>query len=637
MPTTIKRAKESFMDDSKTLSSLDPDQRTVVTHDGSDCLVLAGAGSGKTRSLESRVAWLIEQGQSPHRIVAFSFTRRASSELKERVARTHPRAHEVHIGTFHSLCLGFLKEYMGHLTPLHPSDARRIIRRQFSDVRWNSELPAGYVLALFDAAKSKGLEETEFYEFFAEANSKQASKMMQILASYETYKQANSLVDFADMIWRFWRMLRGDDRVRNSTRERFDHVLVDEVQDLNPVQIYVADLMTAPESSLFMVGDQRQSIYGFRGVNLDVLDEVADKRDMKRLSLTRNYRCAKGIVTVSNSLIEYADRAFPPMDSQRDDWGEVRSYVFEDSNAEALFVANSIKKDVEGGTSPDEIACIYRTNAQSQYLEASLNGVAIPYEVSGHNNFFQSREVMDAIAYLKIASNPRDLEALLRVYSSPSRYLGRKFAEAAKDVWEESPSIDVYDALDVVASRIYRSRRSILTLKSDIADLAKMIASGANTQRVLQDVYAVRSLVDTSKTFYDVYADWEDHRGENLDALLDLSHVIPSVEDMISFAEVNAQSRSDADGERVKLLTIHRSKGLEFKKVYFVGCTERIVPHQLGEVSEERRCAYVAMTRAKDELVITSSRNAFGKRAGPSRFFAELGSTPAPPSIDDVS
>ena len=616
------------------LGPLDPDQRKVVTFEGGDCLVLAGAGSGKTRAMQHRVAWLSEKKQDPKRIAAFSFTRRASNELANRISNLTPEASDATMGTFHSICFSMLREEVPVADVINGDEARQFIGRHFRTVNWNSEEPAKYALSLINAPKTAALEEHEFEEYWRGRDAHNADSIAQLYNIYKAHKTSNQLVDFTDMLWKFWRLLNSDEQFLEKVSGAFDHIIIDEVQDLNRLQLSIADLMSSNECcDLMCVGDIRQSLYGFRGANIDELEKLANQRDMERLYLTKNYRSGRAIVDASNDLIENGKRegSLPRSDPYREDFGEVRTFVFRDCREEAEFVADSVERDINDGVPLDSIACLYRVNAQSQYLEGALGERGIPYAVLGNSTFFGQHEVRDAIAYLTIAVSPNDAESLLRIYNTPTRYLGYRFRSEFENEW--SPGRNCADVCHSIIPHRKHWKRSVGGLISDLACLQSVARSGGTSYELLEEVYSMRSLVDSKRTFKNLYnADdgFDSGREENLQALADLSQAFPRPEEFIAYCDRNYRREISVkeDKDRVKLMTIHRSKGTEFDYVYFTGCSEQLLPHPKGNVEEERRCAYVAMTRACERVVISSSWDVFGKDAEPSRFFEEFGATP---------
>jgi DNA helicase-2/ATP-dependent DNA helicase PcrA len=397
----------------------------------------------------------------------------------------------------------------------------------------------------------------------------------------------------------------------------------------------------------FIAGEARavvhNSLYGFRGALPERLMEFAEERQMERYFLKNNYRSHREIVEVGNDLISHglAERDLPRSNSVKPDGATITCRSYYSQAHEAQDIARQCKELIESGVEAHEIAVLYRVNAQSQYLQLAFGQEDVPFHVIGGHSFFDKREVKDALAFLELANDPTDTDALRRIYNVPTRYLGKKFVDAFDD--EHTRGDSVMDSLSRVADSTYRNRRNIESLMDAIEDLRGMALAGRRPEQMLDYVYGLTSKLPGNATFRELYISddgADDSRAENLDALREMA----SGSDSLSAFLETATEQSDADEDedewrgKVQFLTVHRSKGLEFDTVYVVGFCEGCFPHGLGDLEEERRVAYVAITRARRDLHLCVPATRFEKPTQPSMFLAELGmdSTPVDVVIPDT-
>lgn len=634
-------------DRNKSYDLLDEDQKLVVTHEGGDAIVLAGAGSGKTRCMQHRVSWLLDSGVHPRRIVAISFTKKASDELRRRIIDLHPLGDQVISRTFHSLCLHILRTEGIASGTIESGMAHRFISSKFSEVGWKSEEPASYVLSAINAAKMRAIPESDFPAFWKETDPLHHNYIRKLYALYEAYKKENGLIDFSDMLYMMWKLMLDGGSVAQRVQNQFHHVIVDETQDLNPIQIAICDLWSKKHRNLMIVGDIRQSMYGFRGANVQDILQFSKDREMKVYYLLKNYRSGADIVHVTNDLISEGEieRGLPPCKPVKTTFGSVYAYSTFDQLHESDFVAKKVSALIESGVEPREISCLFRVNAQAQYLEMSFNQARIPYKVLGGVSFFDRKEIKDAVAYLHVARNLKDYRGVSRIYNTPSRYLGKAFWNSFEMEYErfvDSSDCPILDALDSVAMSMveYRSR-NVIHLAEDIRDLHDMYLNNSKPHEMLEYVYQIQSQVLKGRTFLDLYLaeDGSDTmRSENLDALLDLAKRFDSLDEFLNaLAEQNIYSGDDdedSDGSepdslnQVQMMTIHKAKGLEFKHVFIIGFSDGLFPHFRGDPDEERRVAYVAITRAEESVVMTCPMVVFGKPRLPSPYLSSIGVSP---------
>lgn len=611
------------------LSNLDGDQKEVVQHTDGDALVMAGAGSGKTRCVQHRIGWLLHNGVSPRSIVAVSFTRDSADEIRERAETIHDDADRIHARTLHSLGYWILRQ---------EGDFKTVVERPttwfydwFREVDWQSEEPPDYVLDAINEAKMQATSLGDFPDFFLHHDPERANQLTKLWERYEKRKKEERVVDFADMIWKAWQLLEHKPEIREKYQSKFQHLLVDESQDLNPAQMEIVDLLTQDDCSLMLIGDIRQSIYGFRGADPEGLIEFARDREMEFYHLPNNYRSCKVIVERSNELArqQEASHEFPDCDPVRSSDGKVQSAVLPNAIEEAKWVAKQVQSKIEQGTPPEEIGILYRVNAQSNYLQLIFDKVGVPYQIVGNGGYYQRKEVQDALSYLKVAHDETDREAFMDIYNTPTRYLGGRFRQEFDRIHQEGDS--VIETCRQIAESDFKGHWNVSDLQDDLETIRRLAKADVGPDSILGYVYALRSKVDDKRTFRDLYKSGDDkdtNRTENLDVLEEMAKEYNSLSEFIDDIEsqIGGATRSrNEEPEGVQLLTVHRSKGLEFEVVYVLGFVEDLFPHYRGDQNEERRVAYVAMTRAEDELVLVSPKAWAGNTSSVSRYIDTIG------------
>src|SRR4051794_35072481 len=668
------------------LDGLNEPQRAAVVHAGSPLLVVAGAGSGKTRVLTRRIAWLIaERHAHPGSILAITFTNKAAAEMRERVeALVGRRARIMWVSTFHSACVRILRKeidkfgYKSSFSIYDAADSRRLMTLVCKDLdldpkRYPPRAVLGWVsnqknelVDHEDAAKNAGnnLEET-----YAEA--------------YALYQQrlrdANAL-DFDDLIMTTVHLFQAFPEVRESYRRRFRHVLVDEYQDTNHAQYALVRELCghdvggptadpdAPDadgvapSELMVVGDADQSIYAFRGANIrNILAFEEDFPDATSILLEQNYRSTQTILTAANAVISRnKGRKAKNLWSDAGDGEPIVGYVADDEHDEARFVSEEIDKLSDGGVArPGDVAVFYRTNAQSRVFEEVFIRVGMPYKVVGGVRFYERREVKDALSYLRILVNPADDISLRRILNVPKRGIGDR-AEACVQALAQREKLTFFDALrraEEAPGIATRSLNSIRGFVGMVEELQSMVDAGERADVVLEQVLAVSGYL---KELEDSEDPQDETRVENLAELVvvarefadepvagpsadpaDADAAEPGLPDFLERVALVADTdqipdRTDPAGEDagvVTLMTLHTAKGLEFPVVFLTGLEDGIFPHMrsLGdqpELEEERRLAYVGLTRAQQRLYVTRAvvRSAWGAPAHnpASRFLDEL-------------
>jgi DNA helicase-2/ATP-dependent DNA helicase PcrA len=631
------------------LAGLNPAQREAVLHVEGPLLVVAGAGSGKTRVLTHRVAHLIRaHGIKPNEILAITFTNKAATEMRERLERILGRtARAIWILTFHAACGRILRReaerlgYRSSFTIYDQADQVRVVKACLEELGKDPKrfTPRG-IHAQISNAKNRLVSPEEY-------TSRVASFWDQTVAEvYELYQRklfASNAVDFDDMLMLTVDVLERFPEALERWQSSFRHVLVDEYQDTNHAQYRLLQLLAAKHRNVFAVGDPDQSIYAFRGADIrNILDFERDFGGAEFVALEQNYRSTNAILDAANAVIDNnRDRKPKRLWSELGQGDPVEVVEVEDEHAEARFVAAEIARHVESGYSAAEIAVFYRTNAQSRVLEDVLVRQQVPYQVIGGPRFYERAEIKDAVAYLSLLNNPDDAVALMRVANRPRRGIGdtsiqRLVTHAGAlgiSLWDATADPEAAG----VATASARAVRGFRTIVESLMSAAQELEVDELVEVVLQRSGTIEAY-EAERTI--------EARGriENLQELVGSAQEYRArVEEptLASFLEeVQLQSDQDtlaSDTPLVTLMTIHNAKGLEYRVVFLIGMEEGIFPHSRAiednEVEEERRLAYVGMTRAMERLALThaTARSLYGRREYnlASRFLDEL-----PPSVE---
>ncbi len=626
------------------LADLNPAQREAVLHVDGPLLVVAGAGSGKTRVLTHRVAHLIRaHGVKPNEILAITFTNKAAAEMRERLERTLGRtARGIWILTFHAACGRILRReaerlgYRSSFTIYDQADQVRVVKACLEELGKDPKrfTPRG-IHAQISNAKNQLISPEEYA-------SRVASFWDQTVAEvYEAYQRrlfSSNAVDFDDMLMLTVQVLERFPEALERWQTAFRHILVDEYQDTNHAQYRLLQLLAAKHQNVFAVGDPDQSIYAFRGADIrNILDFERDFGGAGVVALEQNYRSTNAILEAANAVIDNnRDRKPKRLWSDLGQGDPVEVVEVEDEHAEARFVAAEIARQVEAGGSASEIAVFYRTNAQSRVLEDVLVRQGVPYQVIGGPRFYERAEIKDAVAYLAVLNNPTDAVSLMRIANRPRRGIGdtslqRLVAHADAlgiSLWEATADPEAAG----VAAASARALRSFRTMMESLMSAAQELEVDELVQRVLEQSRTIEAY-EAERTI--------EARGriENLEELVGSAQEYCARVEEPSLAgfleEVQLQSDQDtlaSDTAQVTLMTIHNAKGLEYRVVFLIGMEEGIFPHSRSiednEVEEERRLAYVGMTRAMERLTMThaTARSLYGRREYnlASRFLDEL-------------
>ena len=630
------------------LADLNPAQREAVVTTEGPLLVIAGAGSGKTRVLTHRVAHLLAAvGAKPNEILAITFTNKAANEMKERVMRDlGPIARAIWIMTFHSACGRMLRSeaerlgYRSNFTIYDQADQIRVVKACLEELERDPKrfVPRG-IHSQISNAKNQLIGPDEYA-------SRVASFYDQTVADvYSLYQRrlfASNAVDFDDMLMLTVDVLQRFPEAREKWSKSFRYVMVDEYQDTNHAQYVLLQLLAKEHQNLMVVGDPDQSVYAFRGADIrNILDFEKDFPNTKVIPLEQNYRSTNTILNAANSVISHnRERKEKNLWSELGEGDPVRVVETEDEHAEARFVAAEIAALIEQGYNSAEIAVVYRTNAQSRVLEDVLVRQGVAYVVIGGPRFYERAEIKDAIAYLQVLDNPNDAVSLMRIANRPRRGIGDTSISRLV-TYADGLGISLWEAMrsPQEAGVAAASARAVTGFRN-VMETLMATASDANVATILEAVLDRTGFVESLEAERTIEA-----RGriENLEELVGVTREYdgaatePSLSGFLQ--EISLYSDHDAlrdpddgDGGQVTLMTLHNAKGLEFRAVFMIGVEEGIFPHsrsiEENSLEEERRLCYVGMTRAKERLTLTHAmrRNLYGRSDAnlPSRFLDEL-------------
>ena len=637
------------------LEGLNPQQRLAVVHEGSPLLVVAGAGSGKTKVLTTRVAYLLAAREvQPGEVLAITFTNKAAGEMKERVAAlVGRRAHAMWVSTFHSACVRILRaeaKKLGFTTTFSiydQADAQRLMTLVCRDLDLDPKrFPARQLSNQVSDLKNELVDADS-------AASTATNSHEQIRAEvYKLYQQrlreANAM-DFDDLIMTTVTLLQAFPDVAEHYRRRFRHVLVDEYQDTNHAQYTLVKELTQPvgplpAAELCVVGDADQSIYAFRGADIrNIMDFELDYPSAAVVLLEQNYRSTQRILTAANAVIAKNEgRKDKRLWTDAGDGDLIVGYVADNEHDEAAFVAEEVDSLVDAGAQPSHVAVFYRTNAQSRVFEEVFIRVGLPYRVVGGVRFYERKEVRDALAYLRVLANPADTVSLRRVLNTPRRGIGDR-AEACIEAFASRERIPFAAALQrfaEVQGMAVRSAKAVQEFVDLMDELRALVEGRMPPAEVLE---AVLDRTGYLKELAESTDPQDESRVENLSELVGVARefeerfpeggVSEFMEQVSLVADADQIPDADGTGGVVTLMTLHAAKGLEYPVVFLTGLEDGVFPHlralgDPGELQEERRLAYVGITRAREKLYVSRShmRSAWGQTSynPPSRFLDEL-------------
>ena len=618
----------------KIFDQLNEAQREAVQQIDGPILILAGAGSGKTKTITSRVAYLIANGIPASSILTLTFTNKAAAEMRHRALSLldNQISYPPLLCTFHKFGLLFLKHHMSELgrsnnfVIIDTDDKKRILKSLEAD------LPIPMVAAEISRYKNNLITPEEAISAAQMANYK---KIAAIYQKYETYLSQNNLVDFDDLLALPYKILSQNDALCRQISEKYRYILVDEYQDTNNLQFKLLRKLATTHNNLCVVGDDDQSIYGWRGANINnILDFDKEFPGARVVKLTKNYRSTASILKAANELIEHnRNRLGKELESTKEEGNSIEFIHFDDENAEAREIAGRVKKLIDSGVDPKEIAVLYRINALSRSIEEGLNRAAVPYKMVGGLKFYERAEVKDIIAYLRVITNPHDDFSLRRIINKPRRGLGKATLDKLTDLAYRN-DLSMYGAWEMQRTALQESisKKAFSTLGNFFDNLTEMRNNLEENTYELIDNLEERFRI---RNYYAQMPDGQD-RVLNIDEFYGLyrDFVIQNPDATLEefLNDITLQSDQDQIDERsISIMSIHASKGLEFEHLFVIGLEEGFFP-LVGDgcdIEEERRLGYVAITRAKKELVLSSSASRYykGKRAQlqKSRFLAECG------------
>ena len=616
------------------LDTLNKEQKEAVLNIDGPMLVLAGAGSGKTKVLTTKIAYLIEQGIDPTSILAITFTNKAANEMKSRVeGMLGIDSNRIQISTFHSFGLSIIKRhydklgYKSNFTIVDSDDVLSTIKRILKDMNLDPKFyPPKTIRNKISSAKNELMTPDELSKF---SNSELDEVTVNVYREYQNKLMVNNSLDFDDLLMLPIILFKENPSVLAYYQERYKYILIDEYQDTNEVQYILSKMLSAKYKNICVVGDPDQSIYGFRGSNYrNILNFEKDYKNTKTILLEQNYRSTKNILGAANSIIKNnKNRKEKDLWTDNNTGDKIVYKRCDDEKDESNYVVSEITKLMNENVGLEDIAVLYRTNAQSRNIEEAFLRKNIPYKVVGSFYFYNRKEVKDLISYLKLIYNTSDDVSLTRIINVPKRGIGLKTLE---NITTKANILNtsMFDAID--GGKELEFKRLILNFKElsedlSLTELVDLILdkTGIKKELELEDTIESQSRLENLEEFKSITKSYEEKYGViSLSEFLDEISLVSDVEEY--------KNRTDV----VTLMTVHSAKGLEFDYVYIIGLEEGIFPHSMclyspSEIEEERRLCYVAVTRAKKKLTIINSKKRllYGQDSynPPSRFINEIG------------
>ena len=611
---------------------LNEQQIKAVKHIDGPCLVIAGAGSGKTKVLTTRIAYLMEQGISDTNILAITFTNKAAKEMRERLNVMVPGT-RVFVGTFHSFGLKIIRENLELLgmdknfTILDSDDVLSLIKKIMKDLGMDiKEISPYFVRNKISFIKNELLTDALLDKYF---NTEVEKKVIEIYHEYLKVLKKNNSVDFDDLLKLPVELFKRNSDVLERYQEHYQYILIDEYQDTNEVQYKLSKMLADKYKNIFVVGDPSQSIYGFRGANFrNILDFEKNFKNTEVIKLEQNYRSTKNILDAANSVIKNnKERKEMELYSTLGDGVKVKYLRSYDEKHEIALIVDEIKKLLKEGYTYQDIAIFYRTNAQSRNVEEVLLKNGFPYKVVGSYYFYNRKEIKDLLCYLRLINNTNDDVSLRRVINTPKRKIGNK-SVLDLERRADAAGISMFDAID--SGKELEFKNIILELQQDALNLSLteliddvLDKSGLKRELELEHTLEADLRLENLMEFKSITASYEARTGSvNLNDFLDEISLIADI------------SEHQDDDNVITLMTLHSAKGLEFPIVFITGMEEGIFPHQNAflegdaGIEEERRLCYVGFTRAKERLYLTNARKRmlYGKTTSnaPSRFISEI-------------
>ena len=635
------------------LDTLNPAQREAVEKTEGPVLILAGAGSGKTRVLTTRIGHLIEdKGVQPANILAITFTNKAANEMRERVEETlESDASDMWISTFHSCCVRILRKdinrigYNRSFVIYDSADQVTLVKDCLKELNLNDKVfEPKMIISTISGAKDKLYDPKQFKAMHM--NDNRMSKIADVYALYQDRLKRNSALDFDDLIFKTVELLKSDKEVLDYYRNRFKYIMVDEYQDTSKAQYELIKILAREHQNICVVGDDDQSIYGWRGADIrNILEFEKDYDDVHVVKLEQNYRSTQIILDAANTVISNnIERKRERLWSEKKDGELIKIQVAQDEIEESDFVADMIAKiSREQNRSYKDFAVLYRANAQSRSVEDALNRSQIPYNIYGGTKFYERKEIKDLIAYLRVIQNPQDDISIKRIINVPRRGIGLRTIEK------------IEDRANLKQESIYSVLIDIET-NSDIStkarnSISEFVDNVIGTLRTMREVYPVSKLIEKVIESIDYYGyidelykgnkEEAEERKDNVKEFISVAMEFEQIseekdlETFLTGVALTSESSEEEEIDKVSLMTIHTSKGLEFPVVFIVGMEDGLFPIARAvrsmndsEIEEERRLCYVGITRAKEilYLTLTQKRTLYGKTnpSIASRFMEEL-------------
>ncbi|HEU4709438.1 MAG TPA: DNA helicase II [Methylophilaceae bacterium] len=602
------------------LSGLNNKQLEAVTLPHQSALILAGAGSGKTRVLTTRIAWLIQTGQvSPQGVLAVTFTNKAAKEMLSRLSAMLPiNTRGMWVGTFHGLCNRLLRAHHREaglpatFQILDSADQLSMIKRLMKAMNVDDEkFPPREVQGYINSCKEEGLR-----AHAVDAYDAHSQRLREIFEEYDKQCNREGVADFAELLLRSYELLSREAHIRSHYQSRFKYILVDELQDTNRLQYLWLKLFAGDSNCVFAVGDDDQSIYSFRGARVGNMRDFENDFDIRNVvKLEQNYRSHSNILDAANAIITHNRNRLGKNLWTAEGRGEpVRVYQGYNDIEEANFIVEEIRMLHAEGTPLDDIALLYRSNAQSRVLEHALFSAGLPYRVYGGLRFFERAEIKHALAYLRLIANPDDDTALLRIINFPTRGIGARSLEQLQEIAREQ-SCSLWQAALLKAGNNTQPGRGI----EGFVGLIKQMQEQANGLTLPEQAELATSLSGL-RQHYQNEKEGED-RIANLDELINAAIAFVNENDasdlteFLSFASLEAgEHQADAGRDALQLMTVHAAKGLEFRVVFISGLEEGLFPHEqslfeANGLEEERRLMYVAVTRARQRLYLSYAQS----------------------------
>ena len=658
----------------KEIIQLNTTQREAVEHENGQLIILAGPGSGKTRVITSKIAHLIlNKNLHPRQILAATFTKKAATEMKERIKTLiNQQAVDLNIGTFHSICALLLRKYGSAIgversfTIYDGDDQRALMRMIINDMNLNSQIFNPNKI-LNKISKNKN-EKLTFQYPDSDRSTSYERRIYEIAESYQQHLRASHALDFDDLLIYTHQLLSNDEVSRNQISKQFHHVLIDEFQDTNTLQYQISKLLASVHNNITIVGDPDQSIYSWRSANIENIVKFQDDFPKHRLILLeQNYRSTKSILEVASNVIQTSDARI-----QKDIWtdnvtGEpVELNHFNNGDDEGNFIASAIKETLSSqNNAPQDIAVMYRTNAQSRIIEEALLLQNIKYRIVGGLRFYERKEIKDILAYLRIIQNPNDTIAFTRIINTPTRGIGKETLAKLLLLTDSDNKSIIEMIRELIHDNSMNSetqdkperklRPATLQGLNDFLYIYDEIEASTKKQSIESTLSQIIQLTKYEKTVInkDAKTTEQQHaKRENINELLSIASqydeanaddpVTEFLHDLSLIADV-ADVVEDTENA-VTLTTLHSAKGLEFPIVFLPGVEEGLLPHVMSldtpeEIEEERRILYVGITRAKDKLYISTARSRYisgsPRSSKPSRFLSFLESEDATTNIID--